>query len=212
MVRRAVRLVADDVAAQLLQRHLTLAVADHHTVHGDLRAGGDALDGLLLAVHRAFDAIVIAFTEQVDAVVSGAAPNGVLGARIHPHRLLGEVEAGLVDVAQHADGRAGLAVELLVSDHVGAAGEHDGRQQHAEHDGDEHEEHPRQHRPTEYDAEDDEHDHGHEERAGDQRRKHLVFLVRVLEDRYDLFDRALLLGLRLLGLLVLACHQLPRLV
>lgn len=72
VVRRAVRLAADDVATQLLQRHLTLAVADHHTVHGDLRAGGDALDGLLLAVHRALDAIVIAFTEQVDAVVSGA--------------------------------------------------------------------------------------------------------------------------------------------
>ena len=98
-------------------------MAHGDAVHRNGGAGGDALDIVFLTIHRLHDATVFAFADQVDAVHRSAAPDGILGLRVDPHRFLREVKAGFLHVAQHADGGTRLAVNQTDDDH------HDYRQQ-----------------------------------------------------------------------------------
>ena len=205
---RLVALELEQRLAHVLEAGLVCAGADVHTVDRDFRAGGHALDALLLTIHGSLDAIVIAFAQQIDAVVTGTAPDGVLGLRVNPHRFLGEVEAGLADVAEHAYCGTGTTFDLGVADLVGTLGEHHGGEQHAQHDGKNHEQDPAEHMPLEYDAQYDEHDNRCHEHATAQPRKRLILSLGVFEDLDDLADGALLL---LLLFLCFICHRLPRL-
>ena len=204
---RLVALALEHGLAQILQARLILALADVDTVDGNIGTGGHTLDILLLTVHGTLDAIVIALAEQIDAVVTGAAPNGVFGLRINPHRLLRKVEASLVNVAEHADGSTLTSFKLGVSDFVGTVGEHHGGEQQAKHDGEDHGRDPSDHRPLEHDAKHHEHNDWRHEHAAAQPRKSLIFGVGVLEDLNDLLDGALLLLW-----LFFVCHRFPHLV
>ena len=128
VVRGLIALGLGHRATQLVQWHLLGAVAHGDAVHRNGGAGGDALDIVFLTIHRLHDATVFAFADQVDAVHRSAAPDGILGLRVDPHRFLREVKAGFLHVAQHADGGTRLAVNLLVADCIRAAGEHHGGQ------------------------------------------------------------------------------------
>ena len=72
VARRHIRLLLDDGLAQILELDLLVAGADADAVHRDLGAGRHALDGMLLTVHRAHHATVVALAEQIDAVEAGA--------------------------------------------------------------------------------------------------------------------------------------------
>ena len=198
VVRGLIALGLGHRATQLVQWHLLGAVAHGDAVHRNGGAGGDALDIVFLTIHRLHDATVFAFADQVDAVHRSAAPDGILGLRVDPHRFLREVKAGFLHVAQHADGGTRLAINLLVADCIRAAGEHHGGQQNAEHDGGDHGEDPGQPGPLDNQTDDDHHDYRQQESTGLKPRQGLVFLSRVLVDLDDLLDCALLLRLRVL--------------
>ena len=207
VVGRQVALAFEHGLTQVLQARLVLTLADVNTVDGNIGSGGHALDVLFLTIHGTLDTAVFAFAQQINTVVAGTAPDGILGLRINPHRFLREVEASLVDVAENADGGALTAFKLGVSNLVGTVGEHHGGEQQAKHDGQDHGRDPSDHRPLEYDAKHYEYDDRRHEHASAQPRKSLVFGMGVLEDLNDLFDGALLLLW-----LFFVCHRLPHLV
>ena len=180
------------------------AGAHADAVDRDRRAGGDALDLALFAVHRAADTLLVALTEQVDAGIAGAAPDHILRLRIDPHRFLREGVAGLADIAQHADGGARLAFELRVADSVSAVGEHHGEEQGAQHDRGDHEQDPGDDRPVEYDAEHNRDDNRRDEGACGQPRQLLILFVGELEQRDDILHHVL--ALAAIALFSLVCH------
>ena len=137
-MRRLIGLALEHGLAQILQADLLRPLAYADSIDRDFGTGGHALDVVLLAIHGARHTAVIAFAKQVDAVIAGATPNGILGLRIDPHRLLREVETRFADVAKNADGGAGTPFELGIADLVGTIGEHHGGEQQADHDGKDH--------------------------------------------------------------------------
>ena len=126
VVGRQVALAVEHGLTQVLQARLVLTLTDVDAVDGNIGSGGHALDVLFLTIHGTLDTAVFAFAQQINTVVAGTAPDGVLGLRINPHRFLREVEASLVDVAENADGGTLTAFKLGVSNLVGTVGEHHG--------------------------------------------------------------------------------------